>query len=247
MPDNSRVCVIIPTYNNARTVAQVVNAVLPYGLPVIVVNDGSTDSTTQELAAFDTNPDVTILNYSPNRGKGMALRTGFACAWKQQYTHALTLDSDGQHFATDIPAFLTPLAQHPKALLVGCRNLHQENMPSKNTFANKFSNFWFAVQTGRHLSDTQTGYRMYPLAKTQRIHWCCTRYESELEMLVRLTWRGVKPVEVPINVYYPPNGERVTHFRTKDFVRISILNTVLTIAAIVYGYPSMLIHKIIGD
>lgn len=223
-----------------------VRSVLPSGLPLIVVNDGSTDDTAQQLACFAQHPQVTLTGYSTNRGKGMALRTGFACAAAAGYTHVLTLDADGQHTAGDIPAFFTVCEAQPHTLLIGTRNLHQENMPAKNTFANRFSNFWFAVQTGRRLSDTQTGFRLYPLEHMLHRHWICRRYESELEFLVRLAWRGVRMVEIPIQVYYPPQEERVSHFRTKDFVRISLLNTVLTLTALLYGYPSLGIRKLAG-
>lgn len=133
---------------------------------------------------------------------------------------------------------------NPDALLMGSRGLKQDNMPQKNTFANKFSNFWFTVQTGRRLPDTQTGYRLYPLRKMGDMRLITTRYEGELELLVRSAWRNIEIRPIPIRVYYPPAEERVTHFRPlQDFTRISILNTFFCFAAILYGYPSMLIRK----
>lgn len=244
MPDARRTCLIIPTYNNAGTVAHVVADVLAYGLPVLVVNDGSTDATEACLAPFAD--AITLLSYMPNKGKGYALEQGFKRARAMGFDYALTLDSDGQHFATDIPLFLEALQAHPgNTLVIGSRLLTQENMPRKNTFANRFSNFWYAVQTAHRLPDTQTGYRLYPLYKMKRMHCLTARYEAELELLVRLTWRGTRPVPIPIQVYYAPEGERVTHFRKgRDFLRISLLNTVLCIVAILYGYPAMGLNKI---
>lgn len=118
-------------------------------------------------------------------------------------------------------------------------------MPGGNTFANKFSNFWFTVQTFKRLPDTQTGYRLYPLHKLSGTRLITSRYEAELELLVFAAWRGVELVSVPVRVYYPPEGERVTHFRpTADFARISVLNTVLCFLAVVYGWPRMLFQRL---
>lgn len=97
-------------------------------------------------------------------------------------------------------------------MIIGNRFLKQENMPEGNTFANKFSNFWFALQTGIYLPDTQSGFRAYPLNMIASMHLFTSRYEAELEYLVRLAWQNVKFVNIPIQVYYAPAGERVTHF-----------------------------------
>lgn len=238
-----RICAVIPTYNNSGTIASVVESVLQYMKDVIVVSDGADDATLAALEPFKGN--ITLLEYGPNRGKGFALKTAFRYAREKGFGYAITLDSDGQHFADDIPAFVEAIEKGNGELFIGSRCLEADNMPSGNTFANKFSNFWFAVQTLRRLPDTQTGYRAYPLAST--VLPLTNRYEAELEMLVRSAWHGVKMVPVKVKVYYAPAGERVTHFRPgKDFTRISILNTFLTLAAIVYGWPSMLVHKLAG-
>ena len=129
-------------------------------------------------------------------------------------------------------------------MLVGSRNLRMENMPGGNTFANKFSNFWFRLQTGVNLPDTQSGFRLYQLNRIGKLHLLTSRYEAELELLVFLCWKGVQMRPVGIRVYYPPEGERVTHFRPFwDFFRISVLNTVLCVFALFYGLPSRLLRK----
>ena len=118
-------------------------------------------------------------------------------------------------------------------------------MPSGNTFANRFSNFWFHLQTGLRLPDTQTGFRVYPLLHLPCLKLLTYRYESELELLVFSAWRGVHIVPVPVSVSYP--ADRVSHFRPfRDFLRISLLNTVLCLLAIVYGYPRMLLNRMKG-
>ncbi len=235
-------CVIIPTYNNALTLSGVILEVLNYCEHVVVVNDGSSDSTHEVLQSFGDR--IHAIEYFPNRGKGYALRKGFRHAMEKGFSHAVTIDSDGQHYASDIPLLLEASAGNPRALIIGNRQFNLPNMPAKNSFANKFSNFWFTVQTGHRLNDTQTGYRLYPLHLMKQMYFLTSRYETELEILVRLAWKRVPIIAVPVNVYYAPEGERVTHFRKgKDFCRISLLNTVLCFAAVLYGYPSMLLRK----
>ena len=157
MTDPRHICAVIPTFNNGGTVADVVRGVLRQGLPVLVVDDGSTDDTQEKLKDLD----IRILRHETNRGKGRALKTGLEAARKLGYRFALTLDADGQHDPADIPALVAAAGE--RTLVIGSRNLTAEGMPSGNTFANKFSNFWFTVQTGRKLPDTQTGFRIYPL------------------------------------------------------------------------------------
>lgn len=237
-----RICVIIPTYNNAGTILSVIRDVKRHCHDIIVVNDGCTDATAGLLASVE---NITVVDYGRNRGKGYALKAGFRKAKDLGYDYAITIDADGQHYADDIPTFLEAHKHNPGALIVGSRNLQSENMPGKNTFANKFSNFWFHLQTWQDLPDTQTGFRLYPLHRMGSLRWLTSRYEAELEMLVFAAWHGVKLVPIKINVYYPPAEKRVSHFRPiYDFTRISILNTVLCFLAVVYGYPMKLFQKI---
>ena len=237
-----KVCTVMPTYNNGGTLRDVVERVLNFCSDVIVVNDGCTDDSADILASLGHR--ITIVDYGRNRGKGYALKQGFEKAKAMGFNYALTIDSDGQHFPEDIPMFVEALEQHPSALIVGSRNLKQDNMPGKNTFANKFSNFWFRIQTGIDLPDTQTGYRLYPLKNMPCLALLTYRYEAELELLVFSAWRGTDLVPIKVNVCYPE--DRVTHFRPFwDFFRISVLNTVLCVVALVYGWPSRLIHKLL--
>ena len=230
-----RCAVVMPTYNNAGTIAKVISDVKEYAADVIVVNDGSTDDTKDILSSIS---DIKVVDYPNNKGKGYALKLGLKKAYEWGFRYAITIDSDGQHYADDIPAFIEKIEEKPDSLLIGARNLTADNMPSKNTFANKFSNFWYKVETGQTLSDTQSGFRLYPLDKLQNIHFITRRYEFEVEIIVRAAWRGVNVENIPIKVYYPPEEERVSHFRPlQDFTRISILNTVLVLYAFLLHYP----------
>lgn len=240
--DENEVCAVIPTYNNGKTILKVVEDVKRVLPQVIVVDDGSTDATGQllEKAAEQQSPSH-VLRHPHNKGKGAALRTALAFARAQGFRYAVTIDADGQHSADDIAALLKAEAENPDALVVGSRTLQHENMPGKSTFANRFSNFWFAFQTLQHLPDTQSGLRVYPLHHLAGLRFVTSRYEGELSLLVFAAWAGVTLVPVPVSVYYPPKEERVSHFRpARDFARISVLNTVLCFLAVVYGWPRTL-------
>lgn len=232
---NNQVAVLIPTYNNAGTLKAVLQDVFTYTQHVIVVNDGSTDNTAVILDEF---PLIQRVEYTPNRGKGIALRRGFKYAVQQGYDYVITMDADGQHFASDLPVMFERVTTSPKSIVIGARNLQQENMPGKNTFANKFSNFWFYVETGLKMPDTQSGYRLYPVYAMKGMHFWCTKYEFEIEVMVRCAWKGIGIDYAPVKVYYPPAAERVSHFRPlRDFSRISVLNTVLVLITFLYIKP----------
>lgn len=236
------IVVIVPTYNNYKTVTQVIDSLLQYTTDIIVVNDGATDSTPQLLEAYSQK--VTLISYYPNKGKGNALVQGFKKAVEMGFTYAITIDSDGQHFADDLELFVNEIEAYPHSLIIGSRLLKQENMPGGNTFANKISNFWFRVQTGITMPDTQSGYRLYPLKKMGTMKLWTKRYEAELEMLVFSAWRGIELRAIKIKVFYASKEERVSHFRPyHDFIRIGLLNSVLVFLAVVYGYPSIFLRK----
>ena len=229
------ICVVIPTFNNESTVERVVCECLDFCSDVIVVNDGSTDKTSEIINRIK---GITIVEYSENKGKGNALKKGFCKARELGFSYAITIDSDGQHYPKDIVNFLEANRKFPGSIIVGKRNLDNVERSSGSSFANKFSNFWFFVQTGKYLEDTQTGYRLYPIKKLYGLNFLTSRYEAELELLVFSLWHGVDIHTIPIEVYYPPREERVSHFRpVADFVRISLLNTVLCLLAVVYGLP----------
>ena len=155
------ICVIIPTFNNEKTIGKVVKETLCFCDDVIVVNDGCTDSTAQIIGEID---NITVVAYSQNRGKGYALQQGFRKALSMGFAYAITLDADGQHKPEDIPLFLKANQEHPGALIIGARPLQGVERSKGSDFANQFSNFWFFVQTGKQLEDTQTGYRLYRVA-----------------------------------------------------------------------------------
>lgn len=236
-------CVIIPTYNNDKTLKRVIDQVLEV-IPsdrMIVVNDGSTDATSEILALYDEK--ITILKNETNQGKGFSLRKGFKHANQRGYAYAITMDSDGQHFASDLPKMIEACAAHPNTVIMGSRNMEQEGVPGKSSFGNKFSNFWFKVETLITLPDTQTGFRVYPLAPLKKMRLFTSKFELEIEVIVRLAWKNIPFKAIPIQVKYDAD-ERVSHFRPgRDFFRISVLNSILVFGALFYFFPKKVLSR----
>ncbi|WP_417290758.1 DUF2062 domain-containing protein [Corallibacter sp.] len=240
---NLNVCVLIPTYNNERTLKRVIDGVLQYTNNVIIVNDGSTDTTKTIL---DSYTGIETVHFKANQGKGVALRKGFKHAVSLGYNFAITIDSDGQHFPSDIPAFIDTLetSENKDILLIGARNMEQEGVPGKSSFGNKFSNFWFWFETGIKLQDTQSGFRLYPLQVLEKLNFYTTKFEFEIEVIVKCAWKDVIVKNIPIQVLYD-ESERVSHFRPfKDFTRISILNTWLVFLTLIYYKPRSIFRNL---
>jgi glycosyltransferase involved in cell wall biosynthesis len=239
MLSDIKACVIIPTYNNEKTLERVIQGVLDVAKSneVILVDDGCTDSTKEILKKY-TNL-IHILTNDVNLGKGLSLDRALKEACRLGFENAITIDSDGQHFPSDIPTFITVAKENPGAVIMGSRNMNQEGVPGKSSFGNKFSNFWFRIETGIKLPDTQTGYRLYPLEKIKEMNFKTTKFEFEIEIIVRLAWKNTPFIALPINVLYDKE-ERVSHFRPgKDFFRISVLNSILVTIALIYYYPKV--------
>ncbi|HAN18021.1 MAG: glycosyltransferase [Bacteroidetes bacterium GWC2_33_15] len=235
-------CVIIPTYNNHKTLASVINGVFEYTNQIIVVNDGSTDSTPDILNTFNY---LDIVSYPKNKGKGYALRKGLRFAWNKGYKYAITIDSDGQHYVSDLPKFIEKLDESPNAIIIGSRNMNQSSVPGKSSFGHKFSNFWFRFETGINAPDTQSGFRLYPLEPLSKMIFFTRKYEFEIEVIVRAAWKGVDVTSVPIQVYYAPKETRVSHFRPfRDFTRVSILNTLLVFYALLIVKPFKFVRSL---
>ena len=237
------VCVLIPTYNNELTLKRVIDGVLQFTQNVIIANDGSTDATSKILEEYS---NIEQIHFTKNKGKGQALRAGFKHAKVLNYKYVITIDSDGQHFPKDIPVFINELeqAENKNLLLIGARNMNQDSVPKKSSFGNKFSNFWFWVETGIKLQDTQSGFRLYPIHHFSNLKFYTNKFEFEIEVIVKASWNGTQVKNIPIHILYDET-ERVSHFRPfKDFTRISILNTWLVILTLLYIKPRNLFRKL---
>ena len=224
----SQVAVVIPLYNHAATLEKVVADVQRFSDLIIVVDDGSSDNAVAECEKLDDT--VHIIRHPCNQGKGAAIMSGAQKAQELKACHIITVDADGQHFGEDLPAFFAAISKDPEAIIVGCRNFAKTYVPGSSRFGRSFSNFWFRVQTGHKIGDSQSGFRAYPLNVFKAFKWRERRYAFENEILVRAAWSGIRIEEVEIKVYYPVKGEHISHFhRLWDNLRLSFLNTRLTI------------------
>jgi len=217
-----RPAIIIPVFNHERQIGEVIRQTLRLGLPVVVVDDGSTDSTAEIIDAI---AGITILRHSGNKGKGAAIRTGFAAAVAMNCDWALTLDGDGQHNPEDVWTLLDAVKEGPRRLVIGRRRGmdEQDHVPWTSRFGRKFSNFWVWVAGGPWVEDSQSGFRLYPLPEALQLSIEARRYQFEVEILVKAHRQGITTTEVPVRVIYQKRGERVSHFRPwRDFLRNSV-------------------------
>lgn len=222
---SNNLCIIIPVYNNPNTIAQVVEEVLKYSLPLIVVDDGS-----QREVSSLIGENITIVRHDINRGKGTALRSGATKAHEMGYEFCLTMDGDAQHFAEDIPKFLEKFSSDAKELIIGVRDFENCNPPKSSVIGRRIGNFWVWVESGVWVKDTQTGFRLYPV-NYLRYPSSTTRYEFEIENLVRFLWSGGKVSEVSVKTVY--DESRVTHFnKLKDNMYMTMLHTKLVLQRI---------------
>jgi uncharacterized protein (DUF2062 family) len=194
------------------------------------------------LAQFEIPKQIHLL---ANKGKGNALKRGFQYALELGYEYAITIDSDGQHYPENLPDFINKSVEFPNALIMGSRNMNQDSVPSKSNIGNNISSFWYWVETGIKLPDTQTGYRLYPIKAMQKLGYLTGKFEFEIEVIVKAAWKGIPVIQIPVKVYYPPAGTRVTHFRPfNDTVRITSLHIVMVLMSFFYYAPIRLFNNL---
>lgn len=205
---------LLPTYNNGQTVAGVVERVVATGLGVIVVDDGCTDDTASQLAALASkHKSIHVLRHTANRGKAAALHTGFAAARAMGYSHALTIDTDGQHDPEEIPQLLALAVEKPEALILGVRRDDLPGCPSRCLLGRKLSNRLVRLECKLEVSDSQCGLRVYPLGLVEQVACAAGRFGYETEILVRAAWSGREVVQIPVTSRYEVSPRRVSHFR----------------------------------
>jgi glycosyltransferase involved in cell wall biosynthesis len=216
---NTRFAFVIPVYNHAGTVAQVVKNAQAMGYPVFVVDDGSTDTTYGQIKEI---ADIQILRHEQNQGKGAAIITGFAAA-SNVADWAITIDADGQHYPEDARKLIKTIPKKIRPIVVGARaGMEGKHVPWTSSFGRKFSNFWVRTSGGPAISDSQSGFRIYPLPEAFNLRTKARRFQFEVEILVQATRNGIPVIEAPVRVNYNPNGERISHFRPfVDFLRNS--------------------------
>lgn len=215
----SRFAFVIPVYNHAATVAQVVKDAQALGFPVFVVDDGSTDNSYDQIKEIS---GITILRHPLNQGKGAAIMTGFAAA-SAVADWAITIDADGQHYPEDARKLIKAIPKKKRPIIVGARTgMSGEHVPWTSSFGRKFSNFWVWTSGGPVISDSQSGFRIYPLPEALNLRTEARRFQYEVEILVQAKRKGLQIIEAPVRVHYNPEGGRISHFRPfVDFCRNS--------------------------
>lgn len=222
--------IAIPVYNHSATVVDIIHECLTVTThDIIVIDDGSTEPVQEiYLKAHPEHVRITFLRHDVNQGKGAALLTATDFAVKKGWTHLITLDADGQHFPSDIPALVKAAYLHPWSVILGDRQMNTQHVPKSSVFGKAFSNFWVKYETDLNVSDSQSGFRIYPLFHMQMMEFRSRRYDFEVEVLTRMMWKGVEVISVPIQVKYFTPEKRVTHFhKFKDNFRLTVLNTIL--------------------
>lgn len=217
-PASSSHLVLIPSYNTGPQVYETVRAARAQWNPVWVVTDGSTDGTPEGLRAMAAaDPGLTVFELPANAGKGAAVLHGLQAAREAGFTHALTMDSDGQHPAGLIPEFMQASMRRPDAMVLG-RPVFDASAPLLRVRGRRVSNWWTNLETlGAGIADSLYGFRVYPVADLiavmRRQPWM-RRFDFDTEAVVRLAWRGVRPLNLAAPVRYLSAEEGgVSHFR----------------------------------
>ena len=217
----NKICAIIPVYNNEKTIKPVVCGCQKFIETVIVIDDGSTDKTSPILSEI---PNIIVYKFTRNTGKGAAIKKGFEIALQNGFSHAITVDADGQHFPEWIETAIGECEKNPDSILIGARigKSVGEFAPKKNMLARKFANLWIKIYTGFSLNDTQSGFRVYPVEKMKNIKFKTARFEFEQEVLVKSAWENINIGEFAIAQFYQSPQERISHYRAfRDSMRIS--------------------------
>jgi len=209
--------IIIPVYNHADEIASVARDAVALGMPVFVVDDGSTDSTYKRITEI---PGITLLRHKENKGKGEAIISGFKAA-AAVAEWAITIDADGQHHPQDCANLLAALPKGKRPIVVGKREgMASAEVPWSSRFGREFSNFWVRASGGPAITDTQSGMRLYPLPEALELPVTARRFQFEVEILVKASWKGIPVIEAPVRVTYQAGEKRISHYRGfVDFMR----------------------------
>jgi glycosyltransferase involved in cell wall biosynthesis len=212
-----RPAILIPAFDCAATLGAVLAGARLHALPLLVVDDGSRDAT----ASIAREGGADVLDHPHNRGKGAALMTGMRALIARGFTHALTMDGDGQHLPREIPTLLAAAAADPTAIVIGVRRRGNQQVAGINLFGNRFANLCVRSAAGVPLPDTQSGFRVYPLATMLRLPKQGEHFEYESTSIIFAARASVPIRSLPVDVYYPPVAERRSHYRkVVDTLRI---------------------------
>ena len=211
-----KACVIIPVYNHPQAIGPVIERLKPFGLPCYLVDDGSSEAcaTVLQTIAQRERSWVELLRRERNGGKGAAVSDGLRKAIAAGFSHAVQIDADGQHCIEDIERFLKAAHEHPDQLILG-RPFFDQTIPQSRLYGRQFTNLWIWINTlSFAIGDGMCGFRCYPLAAVDKLLASVRlgrRMDFDIEVVVRLYWQGVDPVNLETEVRYPLDG--VSHFK----------------------------------
>lgn len=221
--------ILIPVYNHEHAIAIVIEKILSFNLPILMVDDGSDTHCEQALERLQQqyHAQLSLLRLPNNGGKGAAVKAGMYWLHDRGFSHALQLDADGQHCIADVDKFLTTARQHPNQLVTGYPE-YDESVPALRFYARYLTHVWIWINTlSLSIVDSMCGFRVYPLAKTVKqlnIHPCGNRMDFDSEVIVRWVWHGCDVINLPTKVAYPVDG--VSHFKLwKDNALITCMHT----------------------
>ena len=237
-------CVIIPVFNHGETLAVTLENLVSYSLPTYIVDDGSDENTKQVLDRVESEFDITRVTLAENKGKGAAVMAGFRRAWSNGLTHAIQIDADGQHDLGDLGILLDEAWKNPNALISGNPQF-DESAPASRVYGRAITRFWVWLETlSLSIPDAMCGFRVYPLEQCIRLIdkvRIGPGMEFDIEIAVRLFWRGVPFVAIPTRVIYPQDG--TSHFRVfADNGRISWTHTKLVVGMLL-RLPLLILRK----